>query len=141
MRPALRQYRQSQGLEELDLNLKKTNGRIAELRDYFVEEIKKIDGIKINSPSDALAYIVNFSTDGILSQPMINFLSQNGVYVSGGSACAKGHRSGVLTEMGLPVERIDCAIRVSFSKNTTHKELEETVRLIRLATKKIRKAG
>ena len=128
-------------VEELDLNLKKTNGRIAELRDYFVEEIKKIDGIKINSPSDALAYIVNFSTDGILSQPMINFLSQNGVYVSGGSACAKGHRSGVLTEMGLPVERIDCAIRVSFSKNTTHKELEETVRLIRLATKKIRKAG
>ena len=110
------------------------------LRDEFIKKLLLVEGIKINSPSDALPYIVNFSAEGIPSQPMITFLSQNGICVSGGSACAKGHRSPTLSAMGLPIETIDSAIRVSMSKATTGEELEETVRFIELAVKTLRKS-
>ena len=126
--------------QEIDDNIIKRLCDIRILRDSFIEKLLKTDGVKINSPSDGLPYIVNFSVDGIPSQPMITFLSQNGVCVSGGSACAKGHRSPTLTAMGLPVERIDSAIRVSMSKNTTLSELEQTARLIERAVGTLRKS-
>lgn len=113
---------------------------VKRLKEEFVRNLSKINGIMINSPTDSLPYIVNFSAHGIPSQPMITFLSQNGVYVSGGSACAKGHRSPTLTSMGLPAERIDSAIRISMSKATTSEELEKTVCLIEQAVKTLRKS-
>lgn len=111
-----------------------------ELKKEFESELLKIGSVKINSPSDALPYIVNFSVEGIPSQPMITFLSQHGICVSGGSACAKGHRSPTLSAMGLSVERIDSAIRVSMSKNTSWEELQKTVSCIELAVKTMRKS-
>ncbi|MBQ7654380.1 MAG: cysteine desulfurase [Clostridia bacterium] len=113
---------------------------IREIKNEFVERLSKIESVTINSPADSLPYIVNFSVQGIPSQPMITFLSQNGVCVSGGSACAKGHRSPTLTAMGLSVEKIDSAIRVSMSKNTTRQELEKTAELVEQAVKTMRKS-
>lgn len=128
-------------MQELPLKTDEAKAKMTVLRDMFVKELKKIDGIEINSPHDATPYIVNFSVLGIPSQPMINYLSQNGVYVSGGSACSKGHRSRVLEQMKLSPERIDSAIRASFSRFTTKQELKEAVELISLAQKKLKKAG
>ncbi len=64
-------------------------------------------------------YIVNFSINGLLSQPLIQFLCDRDIYVSGGSACSRGKRSHVLTAMGLPPKVIDGAIRVSLSRYST----------------------
>jgi cysteine desulfurase len=47
-----------------------------------------------------------------------------GICVSAGSACAKGHRSDVLTAMGVSPKGIDSAIRISLSKNTTKNEMD-----------------
>ena len=80
--------------------------------------------VEFNSPAGALPYILNLSVRGVPSQVFINFLSSRGIYVSAGSACKKGHRSEVLTQMGLPPERIDSAIRVSMSRLTTEEEIE-----------------
>ncbi len=107
-------------LPDLTAQLEKTTA----LRDYFVQEAGKINGIVINSGEDALPYIVNISAIGHPSQTMLNYLSDSGVYVSGGSACAKGHRSKVLTAMGIAPERIDSALRVSFSRFTTREEID-----------------
>lgn len=128
-------------MEELSEKTDEARANVFTLRDMFVRELKNIDGITINSPADAMPYIVNFSVLGIPSQPMINYLSQNDVYVSGGSACSKGHRSRVLENMNLSPERIDSAIRVSFSRFTTKQEIEKTVELIASAKKKLKKAG
>ena len=94
------------------------------MRDNFVREISHIPEVYINSPSDALPYIINFSVEGIPSEVMRNELSSRGIYVSSGSACSKGHRSKVLTSMSLPNSRIDSAIRVSLSRYTTEGELK-----------------
>lgn len=108
------------------------------LRNYTVSALKEIPSVVINSPSDALPYIINLSVTGIPSQVLINYLSDKGIYVSAGSACKKGHRSEVLAAMGLPPKVIDSAIRVSMSRYTTKEETEIFVSAVNSAVKTIR---
>jgi len=93
-------------------------------KEYLLSLLKKESRIKINSPENGLPYIINMSVLGIPSQVLINYLSERNVFVSAGSACKKGHRSDVLTKLGLPNDRIDSAIRVSMSRYTTEEELK-----------------
>jgi len=55
---------------------------------------------------------------------MLHFLAQRGVYVSSGSACSRGAASHVLRAMRLAPERVDSAIRVSFSPQSTAGEID-----------------
>jgi cysteine desulfurase len=55
---------------------------------------------------------------------MLNFLSERGVCVSSGSACAKGKKSRVLRAMGLSDADIASALRVSLSRQTTWEEID-----------------
>lgn len=105
-------------------DLEKNLAEVTALRNYFVDKIKSIDKVYVNSPSDALPYIINISVEGVPSQVMLNSLSSMGIYVSAGSACAKGHRSSVLTSMGVTPKGIDSAIRISLSKTTTQKDID-----------------
>lgn len=96
---------------------------IESLREYLIDGLKAIGGITINSPLDSLAYITNIST-GVNSEPMMNFLSSRKIYVSSGSACAKGHKSYVLSRMGLSDTEISSALRISFSHLTTTEDID-----------------
>lgn len=114
------------------------NTKMSRLRDDFLFRVSQIPGIQINSPRDALPFIINISVLGIPSEVMRNELSANGIYVSSGSACSKGHRSKVLTNMGLPNEVIDSALRISLSRYTTKEELDLLAFHIYEAKKSIR---
>ena len=112
--------------------------RITALRDAFVQKLKTLDGVVLNSGDDASPYIVNLSLPGRPSEVVLNFLSDLGIYVSAGSACAKGHRSPVLAAAGIEPERQSSALRVSLSDRTTEEELnfcfdglQEALRVIR----------
>ncbi|HBL40813.1 MAG TPA: cysteine desulfurase, partial [Ruminococcaceae bacterium] len=107
-------------LPDLRMQLEQTE----QLRDYFVRNATTIPDVVINSGADCLPYITNLSVMGHPAQTMLNFLSERGIYVSGGSACSKGHRSTVLTAMGLEPARIDSALRISFSRFTTKEEID-----------------
>ncbi len=120
-------------------DIKKTYENVKSVRDYLVEKLKKIDGITMNSSDSALPYIVNFSAVGIPSQPMINYLSEREIYVSGGSACAKGHRSETLVNAGLTPQRIDSAIRVSLSRFNTKEEMDILAQNLQNALKELYK--
>ncbi len=91
------------------------------------EKISEIDGVAVNSPDDGLPYILNFSCEGIRSETMLHHLEQSEIYVSSGSACAKGEKSHVLKAMGLPDKRIDSAVRVSFSRFTSDADIDALV--------------
>ncbi len=105
-------------------DMKRELAEITALRDYMVSRLAAMDGIVVNSPADALPYITNISVLGRRSEPMLNFLSQKGVYVSGGSACSKGKKSKVLLAMGLEPARLDSPLRISFSRHTTAQEID-----------------
>ena len=86
--------------------------RMEKLRDYTLQKLSGLEGVEVNSPVEGLPYLLNFSALGIRSETMLHFLAQRGIYVSSGSACAKGKQSHVLKAAGLPDSRISSAIRV-----------------------------
>ncbi len=104
-------------------NEKENLARVQALRDSFVEQVAG-DRVVINSSEDALPYVLNLSVLGVPSEVLRNYLSERDVYISTGSACSKGHRSRVLTEMQIPPERIDSAVRISFSRFNTQEEVD-----------------
>lgn len=110
------------------------NGSIAEsmdkakaLSDRLISGLAEIDGVEINSPTDALPYIVNFSVGRIKAETMLHFLAQREVYVSSGSACGKQKPSHVLEAMNLPKQRVESAIRASFSTLNTEKDIDALI--------------
>ena len=113
---------------------------ITMLRDYMVAKLVEIPDVVINSPPDALPYVTNISVLGIKSEPMLNFLSEKGIFVSSGSACSKGKKSHVLLQMGLDRKRLDSPIRISFSRYTTVQEIDALILGIAEAKKVIRAA-
>lgn len=93
--------------------------RITQIRDALLEGLTNLPDICINSPADATPYILNFSALGVRSEIMLHFLEEKGIYVSSGSACAKGGASHVLASMGMDHQRADSAIRLSFGRYNT----------------------
>lgn len=106
------------------------------LKARLVNGIVDIPCVKINSPEDAIPYILNISILGLPSQPIVNFMSEKGIYISAGSACKMGHRSPVLTAMGLSPERIDSAVRISLSRFNTEEEIDYLINAIKEAAEK-----
>lgn len=116
-------------------SLKKTD----ELRAYLVNSLSKIDGVVINTANDCLSYITNISLPSLPSEAVLNFLSDMDIYVSSGSACAKGHKSPVLTAAGLDSSLINSSLRISLSRFTTKEEIDYFLKGIETAFKVIRK--
>ncbi len=109
---------------------------VKSLKNKVVNEIKDIPSVTVNSPEDAIPYILNISILGLPSQPIVNLMSSKGIAVSAGSACKMGHRSPVLTAMKLSPEVIDSAIRISFSRYNTEDEVNLLINAIKEAAVK-----
>ena len=118
-------------------NIKINNENIKKLNAYTRQKLSEINEITINSDNNASEYIINFSVGGIRSQTLIQFLSSLDIYVSNGSACAKGKKSHVLTAMNLDNDVIDSAVRVSFSRYNTTDDIEKLVDGIKTAQKSL----
>ena len=108
-------------------DISQSREHIDTLNTYALEKLTAIDGITINSPENALPYIINISAAGIRSETMLHHLEESGVYVSSSSACAKGKRSYVLEAMGLSDDRIDSSLRISFSKYNTTEDIDALI--------------
>lgn len=90
---------------------------MAALRDRLIAGARAM-GCAVNSPESGAPHIVNLSPGKGRSEVYIRALSDRGIYVSGGSACARGKKSHVLTAMVLPGKNVDAALRVSFCPET-----------------------
>ena len=102
-----------------------------ELLNGLIEKLCKLDGLKINGAHQA-PHILSLAIPGLPTQNSINILQDAGICVSAGSACAKGHRSHVMTAMGLKPEIIDGSFRVSICRDTTKEELDKLAEIIEL---------
>ena len=93
------------------------------LLNYAIEKLSAMEGIRVNGAHEA-PHILSLSVPGVPTQNTLNLLQEDGICISAGSACAKGHRSHVLSAMNLPPEVIDGAFRVSLSRETTKEEID-----------------
>lgn len=104
-------------------NIKSQLEKMKALRDYAVKTLTETGIVTINSPDDALPYILNISLEGFRSETLLHFLESMNIFVSSGSACAKGEGSYVLAAQKLSRARIDSALRISFSRFTTEDDI------------------
>ena len=111
---------------------------VSGLNSYLRELLSKIDGIQFNSDENASPYILNVYVPTFMrSQTIVQELSSKyEVYVSNGSACAKGKKSHVLAAMHLSDEIADKSIRISFSRFNTKQDCEICATAIKDLTEK-----
>ena len=100
-----------------------------QLLTHAIEKISQMDGIRINGSHEA-PHILSLAIPGVPTQNTINILQDHGICVSAGSACAKGHRSHVMTAMNLAPEVIDGSFRVSLCRDNTQEELDLLINII-----------
>lgn len=114
--------------EDLDAKTERMYG----LKDYFTEEILKLDGTVVNGLTgrQSAPHVVSVSFDGITkSEVLLHALEDRGIYVSSGSACSsnKPALSETLKAIGVKRELLGSTLRFSFSDYTTMEELEYTL--------------
>ena len=109
--------------------VRQDTAREKELIAQLAGKLSALPGVVINGAHEA-PHILSVSVPGVPTQNSINILQDAQICVSAGSACAKGHRSHVLTAMGIRPEVIDCTFRVSLCKDTTQEELDTLVKTI-----------
>ena len=99
------------------------------LLENLCTRLEALPGVQLNGAHEA-PHILSVSIPGVPTQNSINILQDAQICVSAGSACAKGHRSHVLTAMNVPEQAIDSAFRVSLSRETTQAEIDALVETI-----------
>lgn len=122
-------------------NFEADHAKIEVLSSYFKSEILKLEGAVINSPPNGYHGIVNVALPGYKSEVMLHFLAGKGIYVSSGSACAKGAASHVLAAMKLPRKTLDSALRISFCAQNTKEEIDMLTAALREGMQTIIKVG
>lgn len=121
--------------EEMYQNLEENRNHLFSLRDYFIEEVEKLDGVSVNGKKDhdSAPHIVSVSIEGVRAEVILHTLEDRNIYVSAGSACAsnKPAISSTLQSIGLKKELLDSTVRFSFSIHTTKEELDYALEVMR----------
>jgi len=116
--------------------------RCAKIKEYFKNRLKEefSDDILVVSPKDSSPYILNVSFANIRAEVLVHHLEMKNIFVSTWSACSsrKNVHSHVLKAIGLRPEKIDGAIRFSFSAFNTIDEMEYTIEALKEILPKIR---
>ena len=126
------------GIEFTDFDEK--IARLYDLRSYFIEEIEKLEGTKVNGGRGpggltlagredpaccAAPHIVSVSFEDVRAEVLLHALEGEGIFVSSGSACSSAHPqvSRTLQSIGLEKRYLDATLRFSFSMDTSREEL------------------
>lgn len=109
---------------------------ISELKEYFIEKLKDIKDVRINSGMNSFSpYILNVSFLGVRAEVLLHLLEDSGIYVATGSACTSkssaAHGSYVIKALGLNNKEIESAIRFSFSYQNTKEEIDYTIDVLK----------
>ena len=114
--------------EAVYTNFEEKIEHLYELREHFIAEVTKIDGVTVNGRTDrnAAPHIVSVSIDGVRAEVMLHSLEEAHIYVSAGSACSsnKPAVSRTLKNIGLKESLLDSTIRFSFCAETTMEEID-----------------
>ncbi|MEY8296130.1 MAG: cysteine desulfurase family protein [Emergencia timonensis] len=118
--------------------------KMAAARNYLLAGIcDQISDIRVNSPEDGAASVLNISFLGTRGEVLLHTLEQDQIFVSTGSACSSNKKGGshVLAAMGLSDKEIEGAIRFSFNEFNTTEEMDYVIAKVKTAVKRFRRLG
>ena len=121
-------------VENLKDNITENYQKAKELQQYLYKKCEENGEIFPNYKKENNSpYVTSIAVKGLKSEVLLHFLESEGVYVSSGSACSKGKKSGVLEEFKIPEENLDSTLRISFSINTTKDDIDALISAIEKA--------
>lgn len=127
----------------INLNIKDNYEKVLKIKEAFIDGVKDIEGVKINSKISEFSspYILNLSFKGLRGEVFLHMLEEKEIYVSTGSACSSKDKkySHVLKAIGLSNDEIEGTIRFSFNEFNTEYEVNETLEAIKTSVKFLRR--
>ena len=105
-------------------DIRKNWNHVTELNRYLTEGLLRMDQVVINSPENAVPYVLNISVLPFTTEELLHEMRMRGIYLSGSSACEKGARSHVIQAMGIEGRRADSVLRIGLGKKNTREEIE-----------------
>ena len=116
-------YGMGKAVEALDSTIDERLEHVREINGYARDALAQI-GAVILSKAEASPYILSIAVPGLKSETVLHYLEASQIYVSSGSACSKGKKSGVLAEFKVSDKYIDSVIRLSFSYENTKEDID-----------------
>lgn len=121
--------------EEIYTDFENKIDNLYKLREYFIEELLKIEGVLVNGKftRENAPHIVSVTVPGVKSEVMLHTLEDRQIYVSAGSACSSNKQSvsATLKSIGLKPEMLESTVRFSFSVDTTKEELDYSLDVLK----------
>ena len=121
--------------EEIYTDFENKIDNLYKLREYFIEELLKIEGVLVNGKftRENAPHIVSVTVPGVRSEVMLHTLEDRQIYVSAGSACSSNKQSvsATLKSIGLKPEMLESTVRFSFSVDTTKEELDYSLDVLK----------
>ena len=113
--------------------------RLAALRAFFVRELERLGGFVLGAEGESqLPHITNVLLLTLAGEQMVLELDGRGIACATGSACSSGDGapSRVIMALGQSAEAAGRAVRFSFGRETTRRELAFVLKSIREIIKK-----
>lgn len=107
--------------------------KLSTLRDYFIEELLKIENTILNGDKkNRLPNNINITFLNIEGESILLMLNEKGIYASSGSACTSGSLdpSHVILALGMPYEAAHGSIRFTLTKHTTKEDINYVLKEI-----------
>ena len=130
----------SRAIDQAYKTIDEDNRKLRECRSLLLYFLMTRYDVKINSPYNGLANIINVTFNGIDNEQLITNLDIfEGCQVSAGSACHAGVKkpSKVLKEIGLTDKEINNTIRISMNRNTTEYEVKQFMAVLKEQVEKL----
>jgi len=90
------------------------------------EKLRTFEKVRINSPDDALPYILNISVIGVKPEVLLHALEEEEVYISTQTACSnKSDESKAVYALTNDHDRSKSSVRISLSYKTTLEEVDK----------------
>lgn len=115
--------------------------KMSELREYIIDKLNSIDGVRCNLPKCPAPHIISVTLPKIKSETMLHYLWERDIAVSSGSACSSRSRSlsAALTAFGIPSEEADTTIRISLCADNSTDEADALASALRDGVSKLAK--
>jgi len=120
----------SKALRLVNMDMDKHYSYVKTLNKRVRSELLKYDLVRINSPEDALPYILNISVLGVKPEVLLHALEEYEVYISTQTACSsKSDESKAVLALTKDSERSKSSVRISLSYKTTEEEINEFLKV------------
>ncbi|MDD3392396.1 MAG: cysteine desulfurase family protein [Bacilli bacterium] len=121
------------------INLDEKYKYVQNLNNLIRMGLEKYDDVAVNSPINALPYVINFSVDGIKPETFMHALEEYDIYISTQTACSNPNNiSKAVYSVTKDSKKAGSSLRISLSHLTTENEVEQFLKFFDVCYKKLK---